>query len=186
MRAYRFILGLLTVWRITHLLHAEDGPWDIVVRLRRAAGNGFWGKLLDCFYCLSLWSAVPLALLLGRTWWNALYCGPRFQRALAFWNKRRILNLELHRQHCRRSRRGKSSWHVAGKKDNRLAGRRRSAAESSGFTEEFKPPAGTTSNHNFSIRWETALTAVDLCPVGITDLVIPGLSLRSIPGTGHP
>jgi hypothetical protein len=76
MSAYRFMLGLLTVWRITHLLHAEDGLWDIVVYLRRKAGNGFWGKLLDCFYCLSLWVAAPLALLLGRTWWERALLWP--------------------------------------------------------------------------------------------------------------
>ena len=68
MKLYRFILGLLTVWRITHLLQAEDGPWDVVVLLRRLAGNSFWGKLLDCFYCLSLWVAAPLAFLLGESW----------------------------------------------------------------------------------------------------------------------
>jgi hypothetical protein len=28
-------------------------------------GNGFWGNLFDCFYCLSLWIAVPIAALLG-------------------------------------------------------------------------------------------------------------------------
>jgi hypothetical protein len=50
------------------LFNAEDGPWDLVLRLRRAIGNGFWGKLLDCFHCLSLWLAVPLALLIGKTW----------------------------------------------------------------------------------------------------------------------
>jgi len=81
MSLYRFILGLLTVWRITHLLQAEDGPWDIVVRLRRAADNSFWGKLLDCFYCLSFWVAAPLAFLLGESWlerallWPALSAG---------------------------------------------------------------------------------------------------------------
>ena len=47
---YRFSLGTLCVWRITHLLDAEDGPWDVVVRLRRRAAEGFWGQLLDCFY----------------------------------------------------------------------------------------------------------------------------------------
>ena len=76
MKIYRIILGLLTVWRITHLLHAEDGPWDIVFRLRRSAGNGFWGKLLDCFYCLSLWAAAPLALLIGRSWWERALLWP--------------------------------------------------------------------------------------------------------------
>jgi len=68
MRFYWFALGALSVWRITHLLQAEDGPWDMVVRLRRSVGNGFWGRLLDCFYCLSLWIALPFAAWLGETW----------------------------------------------------------------------------------------------------------------------
>jgi Protein of unknown function (DUF1360) len=76
MKFYRFVLGLLTVWRIAHLLQAEDGPGDIVVRIRRLAGDGFWGKLLDCFYCLSLWVAAPLAFLLGRGWWERLLLWP--------------------------------------------------------------------------------------------------------------
>jgi len=63
----RLLLGVLCVWRLTHLLQAEDGPWDVVVRLRRAAGDGFWGRLLDCFYCLSLWTAVPIACAIGST-----------------------------------------------------------------------------------------------------------------------
>lgn len=65
MRYYMLVLGLLCVWRVTHLLQAEDGPWDLIVRLRRAVGDGFLGKLLDCFYCLSLWIAAPFAFLLG-------------------------------------------------------------------------------------------------------------------------
>ena len=65
MKFYTLILGILGVWRITHLLQAEDGPWDVIVRLRHVAGNGFWGNLLDCFYCLSLWIAAPFAALLG-------------------------------------------------------------------------------------------------------------------------
>jgi hypothetical protein len=64
---YLLLVGALSVWRVTHLLQAEDGPWDIVVRLRRSAGAGFWGKLLDCFYCLSMWVALPFAWLCGDT-----------------------------------------------------------------------------------------------------------------------
>ena len=66
MRFYRFLIGTLSVWRITHLLHAEDGPWDGLVHLRRRAGRGFWGQLLDCFYCLSVWIAAPIASYLGQ------------------------------------------------------------------------------------------------------------------------
>ena len=65
MQFFWLIVGILGVWRVTHLLHAEDGPWDVVVRLRRRAGSGFWGGLLDCFYCLSLWVAAPFAWSLG-------------------------------------------------------------------------------------------------------------------------
>jgi hypothetical protein len=61
-------LAALCVWRVTHLLNAEDGPRGWLVRLRRMAGTGFWGELLDCFYCLSLWVAAPFALLLDASW----------------------------------------------------------------------------------------------------------------------
>ena len=72
MSFYGLVLGILCVWRITHLLAAEDGPWDVLVHLRRSAGNGFWGRLLDCFYCLSLWVGVPFALLLAAGWREGL------------------------------------------------------------------------------------------------------------------
>ena len=81
MKFYWLILGVLAVWRITHLLNAEDGPRDLFVWLRRRAGDGFWSGLLDCFYCLSLWIAAPFAWELGESWkerlllWPALSAG---------------------------------------------------------------------------------------------------------------
>lgn len=81
MRVYWFTLSVLCVWRVTHLLQAEDGPGDLLLRFRRMAGNGFAGKLLDCFYCLSLWVAAPLAYSVPETrmerwlWWPALSAG---------------------------------------------------------------------------------------------------------------
>lgn len=65
---FRLTLAVLATWRVTHLLAMEDGPGDIFVHLRRALGNSFFGKLMDCFYCLSLWVAAPLALLLTNQW----------------------------------------------------------------------------------------------------------------------
>jgi hypothetical protein len=62
--AFRFVLAVLAVWRITHLLAREDGPWDAMVRLRAALGTGLLGKLAGCFYCLSLWVALPFAWFL--------------------------------------------------------------------------------------------------------------------------
>lgn len=78
MRFYWLILGILSVWRITHLLQAEDGPGDLLVHLRRRAGEGFWGSLLDCFYCLSVWIAGPFALLIGESWREQLILWPAF------------------------------------------------------------------------------------------------------------
>jgi hypothetical protein len=81
MKFYGLTLGILAVWRIAHLFNAEDGPWQILVRLRRRAGSGFWGELLDCFYCLSLWVAIPFAILISEQWrerlllWLALSAG---------------------------------------------------------------------------------------------------------------
>jgi hypothetical protein len=62
---YALVIGILVVWRLAHLLYAEDGPWGATVRLRRAAGEGFWASLLDCFYCLTMWLALPFAVILG-------------------------------------------------------------------------------------------------------------------------
>lgn len=61
-------LAMLATWRVTHLLWAEDGPADVLVRLRRAAGAGAFGRLLDCFHCLSLAVALPFAAWLASTW----------------------------------------------------------------------------------------------------------------------
>jgi len=65
-----FLIAVLAVWRVAHLLWGEDGPGDIFLRLRRFAGKSFFGKLLDCFYCLSLWVAAPIAWVLGGNWWE--------------------------------------------------------------------------------------------------------------------
>ena len=67
-----FVLGAFSVWRITHLLHAEDGPWDLLYRLRQWLGRSFFGQLTDCFYCLSLWVSAPFAWMLGAGWLEKL------------------------------------------------------------------------------------------------------------------
>jgi hypothetical protein len=61
-----FVLAILAAWRVTHLLANEDGPADLIVKLRAALGDSFAGKLMDCFNCLSLWIAAPAALFVTR------------------------------------------------------------------------------------------------------------------------
>jgi len=63
----RFVLAVLATWRVTHLLAHEDGPADLIVRLRAGLGNSLAGALMDCFNCLSLWIAAPAALFVAHT-----------------------------------------------------------------------------------------------------------------------
>lgn len=59
----RLVIAALATWRVTHLLAREDGPFDAIVKFRAWLGNA--GRVLDCFYCLSLWVAAPLALVVS-------------------------------------------------------------------------------------------------------------------------
>jgi hypothetical protein len=60
-----FLIAVLATWRVTHLLANEDGPADIIFRLRRRLGDGFIGSLMDCFNCMSIWVAAPLGLFVS-------------------------------------------------------------------------------------------------------------------------
>ena len=64
--ALEFAVASLATWRLAHLLAEEDGPLEVVVRLREGAGETWVGELMDCFFCLSVWVAAPLALLVTR------------------------------------------------------------------------------------------------------------------------
>lgn len=63
----RLLVAGLATWRVTHLLAAEDGPADCLVKLRAWLGNNFLGKLMDCFGCLSFWVAAPASFFVART-----------------------------------------------------------------------------------------------------------------------
>ncbi len=58
----KFVLATLAAWRLTHLLVREDGPAQLLVRLRLVMGQGLWGQMFDCFYCMSLWVAAPISM----------------------------------------------------------------------------------------------------------------------------
>jgi len=63
---FRFILAALATWRVTHLLASEDGPADLIARIRARLGEGIAGQLMDCFNCLSFWIAAPAAAYVTR------------------------------------------------------------------------------------------------------------------------
>jgi len=73
---YSLAIGILVAWRATHLLSNENGPWNVLEKLRQWAGTGMLAELLACFYCLSLWIAAPLAAFLGSDWRDRLLLWP--------------------------------------------------------------------------------------------------------------
>ena len=68
----QFVVASLAVWRLSHLLAEEDGPFDMIYLLRQKAGPGFFGSLLDCFYCVSIWTSFPIGMWLGEGWLNKI------------------------------------------------------------------------------------------------------------------
>jgi len=57
-----FALFALAVWRSAHLLARENGPLDLIVRLRTVLGSSIMGRMMDCFYGLSFLIALPSTL----------------------------------------------------------------------------------------------------------------------------
>lgn len=80
-----FIIAALAVWRISHMIANEYGPFEMFERLQSWAGvkvfthdetNTPIGNLLLCPLCLSVWFAIPFAVWLGGDtpvlWWLGL------------------------------------------------------------------------------------------------------------------
>lgn len=61
----KYLILVIAVWRLTHLISAEDGPFNLIIRLRKLLGATFFGKLMDCFYCLSIWIGFAFAMYAG-------------------------------------------------------------------------------------------------------------------------
>lgn len=62
---FHFVIAVLATWRLARFVAREDGPFDLIVKLRGRVGSGFAGQLMDCPYCLSLWIAAPFAAALA-------------------------------------------------------------------------------------------------------------------------
>jgi len=76
-----YAIGVLAVWRVTHLVHLERGPWGLVARARAFAERIGLGGVVRCFFCLSLWVAALPSWWLAASWpariltWLALSAG---------------------------------------------------------------------------------------------------------------
>ena len=79
--ASRLVVGSLVTWRVTHLLAEEDGPADVILRLRRRLGESELGELMDCFNCLSIWVAALVTLAANESKRDAVLMWPALSGA---------------------------------------------------------------------------------------------------------
>jgi hypothetical protein len=68
MSTFVFLIAVLAVWRVTHLVVVEDGPWDVLRHLRALGERVGLERLINCFLCCSVWVAIPFALLIAHGW----------------------------------------------------------------------------------------------------------------------
>jgi hypothetical protein len=87
MNWYLFIISILAVWRVTHLIQAEDGPFDLIFKLRKLAGKSIVGSLMDYFFCLSIWVALLPAVYIGITWVERILLVPALSAGAIFLNR---------------------------------------------------------------------------------------------------
>ena len=68
-----WLIAALACWRLTSLLLKENGPFDVFVHWRAFIG-GIRGleALTTCVWCLSVWVAVPVALIAYTEYWPVL------------------------------------------------------------------------------------------------------------------
>lgn len=86
-RTEDYLAAVLCLWRVSHLLSTEKGPFGLILKLRSGMGSGLFGELLDCFYCLSVWLAIPLAILTADGWEQALLLWPALSGAACLLEK---------------------------------------------------------------------------------------------------
>lgn len=58
------LLSILATYRLSYLLVYEDGPLNAFAQLRETAkAIPVLGDALQCIYCLSMWTALPITAL---------------------------------------------------------------------------------------------------------------------------
>jgi len=87
MNALSILVAILAVWRLTHLLQFEDGPFDLISCSRKWLHRLSLSGLVDCFFCLSLWLAAPMAYFLGPSWKMRLILWPALSGAAILLNR---------------------------------------------------------------------------------------------------
>jgi hypothetical protein len=65
---FRFLIAALAIWRLAFLLAREQGPWNVLSRLRRSARGNVVGALFTCVKCVGLWVSIPFAFFVRGEW----------------------------------------------------------------------------------------------------------------------
>lgn len=56
-----FVVALLGVYRLSHMIAMEDGPFDMFATMRDAIGQASWvGRGLHCPLCISFWLSLSM------------------------------------------------------------------------------------------------------------------------------
>lgn len=99
------VILALAVWRLGSLVTYERGPWHVFQWLRERLGkiihdaNGhpsvspatFWGELLSCQYCCTIWLGVLWALAYGLLGAAAVWIALPFAlSAAALWINKQV------------------------------------------------------------------------------------------------
>ena len=79
MTALQIILAILAVYRVAHMIAKEDGPLDVLAKIRGKVDpeqKAWIGRGLNCVACLSFWLSL-VAFALGGSWleWLAVAGG---------------------------------------------------------------------------------------------------------------
>ena len=75
------VVGILATYRLTSLLQREVGPFELFVKIRGLFGivhdslgfpHGYpdtvFGKLFECFWCLSVWVGFAVSVMVWLDW----------------------------------------------------------------------------------------------------------------------
>jgi len=63
-----FVLLALALGPVAHGAADEKGRGELIAKLRGSLGQSAFGRLVDCFCCLSQWVSLPLAIWLSSGW----------------------------------------------------------------------------------------------------------------------
>lgn len=67
-----FVLYWLAAWRVTALLCYDEGPFEVLTRLRRALARIGLQRVFMCFHCTAFWVSLLLVGAVFEPTWRSL------------------------------------------------------------------------------------------------------------------